>query len=130
VWLAQAFMSVMHAIIGMPPIDIIMGMPMLIMLIMRLQQSMNISMDMPSIGIISQVMPLSVMVHFIMDIIIGIMPFIIGIMPFIIGIMPFIIGIIPPIIGIMVCIGIVDIGLLIETLQDWVGGDRRPCRWL
>ncbi len=48
----QAFISIMHIIIGMPPIDIIMGMPMPIMLIMRLQQSMIISMDMPSIGII------------------------------------------------------------------------------
>ncbi|MCX5578458.1 hypothetical protein OSH12_09255 [Kaistia terrae] len=93
----------MHIIIGMPPMVIIMGMPMPIMLIMRLQQSMNISFDMPSIGIISQVMPLSVMVQVILVIImgIGIMPPI-GIMLPIIGIMPFIM----PIPGIMFCMGI------------------------
>ncbi|MCX5571538.1 MULTISPECIES: hypothetical protein [Kaistia] len=93
----------MHIIIGMPAMLIIMGMPMPIMLIMRLQQSMNMSLDMPSIGIISQVMPLSVMVQVIFAIIIGmgIMPPIGIILP-IMGIMPFIM----PMPGIMFCIGI------------------------
>lgn len=126
----QPFISIMPIIIGMPPIDIIMGMPMPIMLIMRLQQSMNISMDMPFIGIISHVMPLSVMVQVILAIIIGIiagiMPFIIGIIPPImpfIGIMLFIMGFMPPImgfmpiIGIMAGIGIIDIALLIFKLR-------------
>ncbi len=90
----------------MPPHIIIIGMPPDIMDIMRLQLSMNMSLSMPSIGIISQVMPLAVMVHFMVPIIIGIimgmppmaMGFIIGIIGFIMG-MPPIIGIIPPIIG-------------------------------
>lgn len=115
----------MPIIIGMPPIDIIMGMPMPIMLIMRLQPSMNISMDMPFIGIISHIMPLSVMVQVILAIIIGIiagiMPFIIGIMPPI-GIMPFIMELIPPIIGFMPIIGIIDIALLIFKLRGLLDG--------
>lgn len=121
----------MPIIIGMPPIDIIMGMPMPIMLIMRLQPSMNISMDMPFIGIISHIMPLSVMVQVILAIIIGIiagiMPFIIGIIPPI-GIIPFIMEFIPPIIGfmpiigIMAGIGIIDIALLIFKLRGRLDG--------
>jgi hypothetical protein len=114
----QAFISIMHIIIGMPAMLIIMGIPMPIMLIMRLQQSMNISLDMPSIGIISQVMPLSVMVQVILAIIIGmgIMPFI-GIMLPIIGIMPFIMPMgIMFCIGIMAGIGIICIALLIFRL--------------
>jgi hypothetical protein len=93
----------------MPPQDIIIGMPPDIIDIMRLQDSMNMSLSMPSIGFISHTMPWSVMVHFIapiiiMGIIIG-MPPIIGIMGFIMPpIMGFIIGIMPPIIGIMLFI--------------------------
>ncbi|SCM75997.1 conserved membrane hypothetical protein [uncultured Pleomorphomonas sp.] len=103
-------------IIGMPPHIIIMGMPPCIMAIMRLQQSMNMSMLASSIGIISHVMPVLVILQVILaimtGIICGIMPPIIGfIMPPIIGmpiigIMPFIIGIIwgimLPIIGICI----------------------------
>ena len=107
----------MHIIIGMPPHDIIMGMPELIMAIMRWQAAMNISFETPSIGIISQTMPMSVILQVIVAIMTGIgmppMP-IIGIMPIIIGfiimgiiefIMGFIIGIIEPIMPIM---GIAD----------------------
>ena len=94
----------------MPPHAIIMGMPDCIMVIMRLQPSMNMSFMAASIGIISQVMPVAVMVHFIFDIIMGIpimfMPFcIMGIIGIIWGIMPFIMGMpimfMPPIIGII-----------------------------
>lgn len=84
----------------MPPHIIIIGMPPLIMDIMRLQHSMNMAWSMPSIGFISHVMPVSVILQVIMPIIIGPiimgegiimgMPPIIGIMPFM-GIMPFII---------------------------------------
>jgi len=107
----------MHIIIGMPPHDIIMGMPVPIMAIMRWQAAMNISFEVPSIGIISQTMPISVILQVIIAIMTGIgmppMP-IIGIMPFIMGIMPIIgfiiigfiiIGIIEPIMPIM---GIAD----------------------
>src|SRR5438105_3910525 len=80
----------------MPPQAIIIGMPAFVMLVMRLQHSMNMSFDMSSIGIISQTMPLAVILQVILHIMTGI-----GIMPFIIGIMPFIIGIIPPIMGII-----------------------------
>ncbi len=94
----------------MPPQDIIIGMPPDIIDIMRLQDSMNMSLSMPSIGFISQTMPWSVMVHFIAPIII-IMGIIIGIPPIIVimgfimpPIMGFIIGIMPPVIGIMLFI--------------------------
>ena len=94
----------MH-IIAMPPHAIIMGIPIVLMLIMRSQHSMNMSFMAASIGAISQVMPVGVIVQVILHIIIGI-----GIMPFIIGIMLFIIGIMPAIIGMVIgdiaCIGI------------------------
>ena len=63
----------------MPPQFIIIGMPLDII---RLQHSMNMSLSMPSIGIISQTMPFGVILQVILLIIICIM----GIMPFIIGI--------------------------------------------
>lgn len=93
----------------MPPHAIIMGMPMVVMLIMRSQHSMNMSFMAASIGTISQVMPVGVIVQVILHIIIGI-----GIMPFIIGIMLFIIGIMAPII----CIGIMPaiIGMVIGDI--------------
>src|SRR5215469_16740295 len=103
----------MVIIMPMGPHIIITGMPVFIMSIMRRHMSMNISCDMPSIGIIWQVMPDLVISQVILPIIIGIiMPFIIGIMlpiiGFIMGIMPpimgFIIGIMPPIMGIGICI--------------------------
>jgi hypothetical protein len=86
------------------PHIIIMGIPDFVMLIMRLQHSMNISLGMPSIGIISQTMPVSVISqvkrHIIGIIIIGIIIGMLFIMPGI-GI---IIGFIMPVI--MVGIGI------------------------
>lgn len=100
----------MHIIMGMPPHIIIMGMPAPIMLIMRWQHSLNISMDMPSPGMtLHIIMPPDIsQLIFIIGTAIGIMPGIIpGIIPPIIGIMPGImgippiIGIIPPIMGIM-----------------------------
>lgn len=114
--------------IVMPPHIIIIGMPPDIMDIMRLQHSMNMSLSMPSIGVISQVMPSAVMVHFIVPIIIGIIigmppigmePIIGIIIPFIIG-MPPIIGIIPPIIvGIMLfIIGIMFMAGFIVSLRS------------
>ena len=72
----------MQHIIMLPHI-IIMGMPDDIMDIMRLQHSMNMSLSMPSIGIISQTMPFGVILQVILLIIICIMGII---MPFIIGI--------------------------------------------
>ncbi|ALK08166.1 hypothetical protein [Blastochloris viridis] len=93
----------MQHIVIMPQQHII-GMPAAIMFIMLLQHSMNISFDMPAIGIISHTMPVSVILQVMVAIIIGIMPPIIGIE--FIGIMPFIIGIMG--IGIMLLvIGIV-----------------------
>jgi hypothetical protein len=68
-----------HIIIGIPPHDIIIGMPTFIMLIIRSQDRVNISIVMPPIGFISQVIPSSVMVQVFCAIIIGIMGFIIGI---------------------------------------------------
>ena len=96
----------MHSI-AMPPHAIIIGIPIVVMLIMRWQHSMNMSFMAASIGVISQVMPAGVMVQVILHIIIGmgIMLFIMGIIaPIIcIGIMPAIIGMV---IGDIACIGI------------------------
>src|SRR5207244_2225590 len=102
-------------IIIMPPQAIIIGMPAFVMLIMRLQHSMNMSFDASSIGIISQTMPSAVILQVILHIMtgIGIMPCIIGmgIIPFIIGIIPFLLGIIPPMPGIMPPIMLFIIGM-------------------
>jgi hypothetical protein len=128
----------------MPPHIIIIGMPFSHMAIMRLQASMNMSLEASSIGIISQTMPFGVILQVILHIIMGIMPpigivppimgimlFIMGIMPiiigFIIGIMPFIIGIMPMgimlfIIGIEgICIAGVMIGS-VDLVTPAVGG--------
>jgi hypothetical protein len=102
----------------MPPQHIIIGIPAVIMAIMRSQHCVNISIVMPAIGFISQVMPSGVIVQVICAIIIGIMPFIIGIIPFIMGIIPFIMGIIPFIIGIMLFIIGMGIGMGIGIEAD------------
>ena len=100
----------MHIII-MPPHIVIMGMPICIMLIMLSQHFMNMSFIEGSIGIISQVMPVDVIVHFIWQPIMGI----IGIPP--IGIMPAgIIGFIMP--PIIMGIGIICIAVFIYYLQS------------
>ncbi len=86
--------AVVQVIIGMEPQHIVIGMPAPHIAIIFLQQSMNMSIDMPSIGVILQVMPSEPISQVISAIMtgIGIMPPIIGIMPFVIG-MPIIIGI-------------------------------------
>ena len=94
----------------------------------------NMSMDMPSIGVISHIMPLSVILQVMVAIMtgIGIMPPIIDIMLFIIGIMPFIMGIG---MGIMPIIGIWGIGFFISLVACIVlsvgfrhnRGDPRRC---
>lgn len=104
--------------IVMPPHAIIIGMPLPIMVHMVWQHCMNMSFMAGSIGIISQVMPVGVIVQVVLHIIIGIMPpmpvigfimgFIPGIMP--IGIIAFIIGFI---IGIMPIIGMFIIGIAV-----------------
>lgn len=117
----------MHTIIGMPPIIIIMGIPMLIIFIMASQRSRIISRVTPSAGIILQIMPSlpisMVMRHAIAmpvpDIVLGIIP-IIGIMPDIMfGIIP-IIGIIPDIMfGIIpgIMLGIIP-GIMLGIIPD------------
>ena len=87
----------MQHIIGMPPQTIIIGIPLPIMVIMRWHISMKAALDMPSIGAISQTMPVAVILQVQLAIIMGI-----GIIMPPIG-MPFIIGI-PPI---GICIGII-----------------------
>jgi hypothetical protein len=123
----------MHIIIGMPPHIIMTGVPAAIIDIMRWQQAVNISIDMPAMGVISHIMPLSVILHVIVTIGIGIgigimppiidimgfiIPFIIGIIVLMPGIIPDIIGfIIPPItgIGIIAIIGIVSVAILVSV---------------
>jgi len=110
----------MHIIMGMPPHIIIMGMPAPIMLIMRWQHSLNISMDMPSPGMtLHIIMPPDIsQLIFIIGTAIGIMPGIIDIMLFIMGIMAFIMGM-PPIIGIMP--GIMGIPPIIGIIPPIMG---------
>jgi hypothetical protein len=95
----------------MPPHIIMQGMPISIILIMFSQHILNMSADMPSIGIMVQVMePSAAISQDMRHIMPGIIPPICiwGIMPPIIGIIPPIcIGdIMPPIMGIMPPIGI------------------------
>jgi hypothetical protein len=90
----------------MPPHIIMQGMPISIILIMFSQHILNMSADMPSIGIMVQVMePSAAMSQDMRHIMPGIIPPICmgDIMPPIIGIIPpmGIWGIIPPIMGIM-----------------------------
>lgn len=101
----------------MPPHIIIMGIPLPIMVIMRLQHSMNMSLDMSSIGIISQTMPSAVILQVILAIIIGIIMPPIGIILPIMGIiMPFM-GM-PPIIGFI--IGIPLIGIMPFIIMGFI----------
>ena len=104
----------MHPIIIMPPHIIIIGMAFIIAIIF-VQHSMNISLDMPSIGIMVQVMPSGVIAAVILHIIImarhhGHHPALPGI--------PIGIGIMPPIIGICagMAIGIIGIAVFIWAL--------------
>jgi hypothetical protein len=115
---AEVFIG-MHIII-MPPHIIIIGMPICIMFIMVSQHFMNMSFMEASIGIISQVMPLAVIVHFIWQPMAIGMPIIgipvicmpgIGIMP------PDIIGFIMP--GIIIGIGIICIAAFIFPTPAW-----------
>ncbi len=103
----------MHIII-MPPHIIIMGTPIWDMFIMPSQHFMNMSFIEESAGIISQVMPVGVIVHFVWQ------PIIMGI----IGIMPEdIIGFIMPpiIIGIgIICIAGFIYNLLFGQLESSV----------
>jgi hypothetical protein len=121
------------AIIMVMPHIIIMGMPDCIMPIIRLQHSMNISFGMPSIGFISQTMPVSVisqvMPHIIGIIIIGIIMGMLFIMEFIMpGIgMPIIIGFIMP--PIMVGIGIAAAVALDIGVSRLVRGGARSGKW-
>jgi hypothetical protein len=97
------------AIIMVMPHNIIIGMPDFIMLIMRLQHSMNMSLGMPSIGIISHTMPVSVISHVIRHIIgIIIIGIIIG-MPLIILDIGIIIGFIMPVIIVGIAAAALDI---------------------
>ena len=120
----------MQHIIMLPHI-IIIGIPDDIMDIMRLQHSMNMSLSMPSIGIISQTMPFGVILQVILPIIICIMGIIIGfimgmppIMEPIIGfIIGFIIGI-APIIGMLLIMGFIIGIMFIAGFIIVVSGNR------
>ncbi|MBB3428943.1 hypothetical protein FHT85_005974 [Rhizobium sp. BK312] len=106
----------MQHIIMLPHI-IIIGIPDDIMDIMRLQHSMNMSLSMPSIGIISQTMPFGVILQVILPIIICIMGIIIGF------IMAFIIGI-APIIGMLLIMGFIIGIMFIAGFIIVVSGNR------
>ncbi|XXT17639.1 hypothetical protein WME94_46155 [Sorangium sp. So ce429] len=106
----------MPIIMGIPPHIIVIGIPDDIIFIIASQRSLSMSIDMPSGGIILQVipslpisqdilhiigMPMPIM-FCIMLIMLGIMPGIIGMpMPIMFGIMPIMFGIMPIMFGIM-----------------------------
>ncbi|WP_438005505.1 hypothetical protein WME89_43420 [Sorangium sp. So ce321] len=124
----------MPIIMGIPPHIIVIGMPADIIFIIASQRSLSMSIDMPSGGIILQVipslpisqdilhiigMPMPIM-FCIMPIMLGIMPIMLGIMPIMLGIMlgimPIMLGIMPGIIGmpmpIMFCIMLIMFGII------------------
>ena len=131
----------MHIIV-MPPHIIMQGMPLIIMRDMASQRSLNMSADIPSMGMHFMVMPslvMSMLIRHIMGIIpmpiIGIIP-IMGIMP-ICGIMPGIIPMPMPIMLLGIIIGLIGIGIgwLIGiegiimaggTSRDWLRRFVRP----
>ncbi|WP_437654900.1 hypothetical protein [Sorangium sp. So ce1182] len=91
----------MHIIMGMPPHIIIMGMPVDILFIIDSQQLLSMSIDMPSAGIILQVIPSLVISQVILHIM-GMFPPIVLIMLDVIGMpMPVMLGIIPIMPGII-----------------------------
>ncbi|WP_437981768.1 hypothetical protein [Sorangium sp. So ce117] len=98
-------MAGVHIIMGIPPHIIIMGIPADIIFVMASQRSFSMSIDMPSGGIILQIIPSLVISHDILHIMGMPMPIMPGIMPIIgmpMPIMPGIIGMLMPIMpGIM-----------------------------
>ena len=100
----------MPIIMGMPPHIIIIGIPDAIIFVIMSQRSLSMSIDMPSGGIILQVIPSLVISQDILHIIgmpmlimLGIMPIMLGIMLIMLGIMLIMLGIIgmPIMLGIM-----------------------------
>ncbi|WP_438033029.1 hypothetical protein [Sorangium sp. So ce204] len=121
----------MHIIMGIPPHIIIMGIPDDIIFVMASQRSFSTSIDMPSGGIILQIIPSLVISHDILHIIGMPIPVIPGIMPImgIIGmpmpIMPGIIGMLMPIMpGIMPIMGI--IGMPMPIMPGIIGMPIMP----
>ncbi|WP_437620732.1 hypothetical protein [Sorangium sp. So ce1151] len=124
----------MPIIMGIPPHIIVIGIPADIIFIIASQRSLSMSIDMPSGGIILQVipslpisqdilhiigmpMPIMFCIMLIMLGIIGVpMPIMLGIMPIMLGIMPIMLGIMPGIIGmpmpIMFCIMPIMFGII------------------
>lgn len=96
----------MHIIMGMPLQVIIMGIPMPIMVIMRVQQSFIMSMVMPAMGFMVQTMPSAVISQVMVLVITGI----------IMGMPPMV----PPIMGICI-IGIMGICIM-GMVGIWVVG--------
>ncbi|XXR36551.1 hypothetical protein WME90_37515 [Sorangium sp. So ce375] len=99
-----------HIIMGIPPHIIIMGIPADIIFVMASQRSFSMSIDMPSGGIILQIIPSLVISHDILHIIGMPMPIMLGIMPIMPGIMP-IMGVIgmPIMPGIMPIMGVIGV---------------------
>lgn len=117
----------MHIIMGIPLQFMVIGIPIPIIVVMRVQHSCIISMVMPAMGFIVQTMPSLVISQVIMQVMTGT---IMGI-PIIIG---FIIGM-PPIIGMLFIIGIcmaVIISILPSLWRPWASSfgegsvPRRP----
>jgi hypothetical protein len=114
----------MHIIV-MPPHIIMQGMPLIIMRAMASQRSLNMSGDMPSMGMHFMVMP-SLVISMVIRHIMGIIPMpIIGIIPImgIIGIVP-ICGIMLGIMPMPIVLGIIIefIGMFIGMLIGWLIG--------
>ncbi|WP_437764396.1 hypothetical protein WMF27_35610 [Sorangium sp. So ce281] len=101
-------MAGVHIIMGIPPHIIIMGIPADIIFVMASQRSFSVSIDMPSGGIILQIIPSLVISHDILHVMGMPMPIMLGIMPIMPGIMGMLMPIMP---GIMPIMGAMGMGM-------------------
>ncbi|WP_437732206.1 hypothetical protein [Sorangium sp. So ce1335] len=108
----------MHIIMGVPPHIIIIGIPADIIFVIISQRSLSMSIDMPSGGIILQVIPSLVISQDILHIIGMLMPIMPGIMPM--PIMPIMLGIIGMPMLIMPGIMLIMLGIM-PIMLDIIG---------
>ncbi|WP_437925764.1 hypothetical protein WMF37_43045 [Sorangium sp. So ce291] len=102
----------MPIITGIPPHIIVIGIPADIIFIIASQRSLSMSIDMPSGGIILQVIPSLPISQDILHIIGMPMPIMFCIMPIMLGIMPIMPGIIGMPMPIMFCIMLIMFGII------------------
>ncbi|WP_437875643.1 hypothetical protein [Sorangium sp. So ce513] len=105
-----------HIIMGMPPHIIIIGIPAAIIFVIISQRSLSVSIDMPSGGIILQVIPSLVISQDILHIIGMPMPIMPGIMPIMPGIIGMPMPIMPGIMPMPIMLGIMPIPIMLGII--------------